>query len=206
VADIILSFRNTAGFVTDAAGTYVLGTDSYPTTRGGFTFGWTAGINTVDRDSADRDNTVADKRLAGINYAVVTGTDAKFRVDLPSTGNYVVRVAIGDTGFDQSGQHQIFEIFDNTSSKLVIDKATGPALDHYYDATGVDRTEAAWPGSNAPSASLSFASTVFILQVGNFVGGSGVCVIAHLQITTAGGGTTPKTFTATDSLAGGELL
>lgn len=183
MADIILSFRATAGFVTDAVGTYVLGGDTYPTTRGGFTFGWTSGSAGTDRDGADRDATVTDKRLAGIQYGI-GGSQCTFRVDLPSTGNYTVRLANGDTGADQSSSKQYIEIFDNATSKLVIDKPTGPAQDHYYDATGVDRTEAAWPGSNAPSASLSFATTTFFIQLGSVANGSGYTVLAHLQITT----------------------
>ncbi len=186
MADAIYSFRNTSGFVTDATGTYALNTESYPTTRDGYTFGWSAGVDGSDRSGADRDNTVTDKRLAGINYSVNSATQSKFRVDLPAAGDYTVRLAIGDTAFDQSGQHQIFTVYDNVTSKLVIDKLTGPAQDHYYDATGVDRTEAAWPASNLPSAALTFASTIFNLYVGDTVN-SGTCVLAHMQIAAAAG-------------------
>jgi hypothetical protein len=185
MADAIHSFRNTSGFVTDATGTYVLNTEAYPTTRDGYTFGWSAGIDGTDRSGADRDAAVTDKRLAGINYAAVSGTQCKFRVDLPAAGDYTVRLAIGDTGFDQSGQRQVFTVYDNVTSKLVIDKATGPAQDHYYDATGVDRTEAAWPASNLPSAAITFASTIFNLFVGD-PATSGTCVLAHMQIASSG--------------------
>ncbi len=176
----ILSFRNTAGYVTDATGTYATAFDAYPTTRGGNTFGWSSGTQGTDRDSADRDATVTDKRLAGINY-VLNGHACTFRVDLAATGGYTFQFANGDTGFDQSAQRQYLEIFDNVTSKLVHDKVTGPAQDHYYDATGVDRTEAAWPGSNLPSAALTFASTICNLTIGN-VSIGGVTVFAHLQI------------------------
>ncbi len=185
MADAIISFRNTSGFVTDATGTYATAFDSYPTTRGGTTFGWSSGIQGTDRDSTDRDASVTDKRLAGINY-VLNARACTFRVDLASTGDYTVRFANGDTGFDQSGQRQYLEIFDNVTSNLVHDKVTGPAQDHYYDATGVDRTEAAWPGSNLPSAALTFASTICNLTVGN-VSIGGVTVLAHMQIAAVAG-------------------
>src|SRR3990167_6684343 len=90
-------FRNTSAYVTDPADhTYVLHTETYPTTRNGVTFGWSAG--TID--SRDRDSGI-DARLAGINFGAATGT---FRVDLPATGDYDVRIASGDASFAQSGQ------------------------------------------------------------------------------------------------------
>ncbi len=184
MSDFALSFRATAGFVTDAVGTYVIGADSYPTTRGGFTFGWVDGTDGFDRTSNDRDSGVSDKRFAGQNQ-VVPSSVLKFRVDLPATGNYDVRWANGDTGFDFSPYEQRWRVFDNVTQMLDHSKITGPAQDHYYDATGVDRTEAAWPGSNA-ATTITFASTTFILQFGNPTDAD-YQVIAHLQITSAGG-------------------
>ncbi len=186
MADIILSFRQTAGFVTDATGTYVLEGDTYPTTRGGSTFGYANGIGGTDWATNDRDATVTDKHLAG-QHQVIPNDVINIRADLTAPGTYDVRWANGDTGFDFSPYQQNFEIFDNVTSKYSYQKVTGPAQDHYFDATGVDRTEAAWPGSNA-AQTVVFASSTFFLRVGSTAGaGSGYQVYATLQIIAAAG-------------------
>src|SRR5690349_3422013 len=88
-----LNCRATSGFVTDAApDTYCLATDAYPVTRGGITFGYDSLTNI---DARDR-NSGVDPQLAGLNFIVNSGASVTLRLDLPSTGNYSIRLAMGD--------------------------------------------------------------------------------------------------------------
>lgn len=171
------NFRLSGSYVTDAGDTtYVVG-EVYPITRNSVTFGWDS-----DRTSDARNrSTSVDVRLAGINQ-VGSGTGV-FTVDLPNTGTYKVRLAMGDVG---NGQTSTIVIKDNTTTRLTI----GPhavAADWAYDAADVTYTHAAWPGSNSFSSNLTFASTAFKLELSGTNG-----VIQHLyisEITAAAGGT-----------------
>jgi hypothetical protein len=149
------NFRGTSGFVTDGTDeTYVLAADTYPTTRNGVTFG------EQNRDAAyfQDDRALGDRRLAGIYGAVDTG--AEFRVDLPSTGNYDLRLAFGDA---LSGGEQRWRIYDNASILDSVGPVTQP-FSEFVDASGTLRTAAAWPGSNV-SVPYAFASTTLIVQL-----------------------------------------
>lgn len=154
--------------------TYVIG-DAYPTTRTingvSVTFGWEDSIDSRNRAGG------IDIRLDGINFP--TGNQAKFRVDLPSPGTYEIRIANGDQGSSQGAQHVEFR--DNASTLVTLDDAGGTGASHYNDATGVDRTETTWPGSNAASTQV-FSSSIFRLVMGNAGGGGGAHVIAHLSL------------------------
>ncbi len=186
------NFRLTSGFVTDGTNqTYALGSEAYPTTRNGVTFGWSVGNYGSDLTDNDRDNTV-DPRFAGQNQVTGTVTDV-FRVDLTAAGSYDIRFASGDTGFDFGPYGPSYiEVFDNVTS-LFSRSFTGPAQDHYQDASGVDRTEAAWPGSNVASTQ-TFASTILNFKMSSAV--SGYTVIAHLFLSQAGAAYDAATFQA----------
>ncbi len=161
------NFRETAGFVTDGPNeTFVLASDAYPTTRDGITFGWT-GI----RDDRNRDAGV-DRRLAGIHFSF--GAGGLFRVDLPSTGNYKIRGAFGDTGSAQSGK---IEFLDNGVVFAI--PHDGPvSINTYFDATGVNRTEANWPSNNA-QLDRTFTSVLFEVRLAD---NGTTTPIAHLTI------------------------
>ncbi len=92
-------FRATAGFVTDPADcTYVLISDTSPTTRNGATFVWT---NTGGLDSRDR-TTSGDTRLSGINFATANAT---WTLTLPGAGVYDIWMACGDAAAGQTIRH-----------------------------------------------------------------------------------------------------
>lgn len=173
-------FRSTSGYVTDSAGfTYVLKTDTYPTTRGGFTFGWAIDNQTVL--DADR-NASNDPRIAGINFVPGASNgnpigNTYFRVDLPSAGGYNVYLAIGDS-FGQFNQY--VEIRDTTTSLSFTIGPTNTAANHYLDANATDLTNATWPGSQTPKAA-TFATTQLRLYPGALAA-SDVTTIANLQI------------------------
>ena len=165
-------FRLTAGFVTDPADcTYVLETDSYPTTRNGVTFGWEVSpAGGRDRDSG------SDPRLAGINQGNGIGT---FRVDLPAAGKHDISLAMGDLSNTQEGTQVI--VRDNTTPVLTI----GPhdtAVAEFYDATDTPYTAAAWPANN-DAVRVTFGSSVLRLTLETATSNS---VIAHLFIAQVG--------------------
>ena len=161
------NFRATDTFVTDGANeTYVLG-EAYPVTRNGITFGLDliADINTRNRNAGN------DRRLAGVNWN--SAVDVTFRVDLLTSGTHEIRVAAGDASYSQATIY--FELKDDTTIFATVDDLNGVAANSFDDATGVERTQAAWPGSNL-AVSRVFASTIFriLMDVGD--------PIAHVQV------------------------
>lgn len=173
-----IDFRGSSGYVTDPSGcTYCVG-DSYPTTRAGLTFGWTtAGISAADR------STGVNPRVAGINY-LPAGFTITFRVDLPAAGGYSIGVAQGDAGSARTLQS--FTIYDNTTSLLSKSANEGSHSNYYMDAAGnVWTSDSAWFSSQV-FESLTFASTIFKITIGN---STDYNTLAHLDITASGGTT-----------------
>lgn len=155
--DIGINFRATVGYVTDGPNeTYCLA-EAYPVTRlvGGLmvTFGWedTAGI-----DSRDRDNTAADRRLAGINFSTVAGT--RFRIDLPASGNVDIHCAAGD-GYGGGGPAN-WQFKDGTTLLGALTQV--PNGVQFTDATDTIRDRSVWADDEAP-LSVVTAGTTFRL-------------------------------------------
>jgi hypothetical protein len=169
------NFRDTLAFVTDGANQiFVNGTDVYPVTSGGVTFGWSSTAAEVDRSSS------VDPRFAGVHYQSNTGTRNSFRVDL-SAGTYTIHLAIGDQGASHTDQY--VEVLDNTTSRAIIDIVGGVTADNFLDATGVSRTRANWPTQNV-SISVNVSSGILIVKIGTLTdpGNSSVTVLAHMFI------------------------
>lgn len=167
-------FRATAGYVTDVApNTYVLASDTYPTSRGGFTFGWES---TTGLDSRDR-STGVDSRLAGINFKpnsdTVTDT---FRVDLPLAGTYNIRLALGD---GTTSAQTNYVVVKDTSTALITFApiATGG---NFADAAGNLWSPANWPANNV-AVSEAFATTILRIVIGGTVDSLSSC-IAYLAV------------------------
>ncbi len=178
--DAQVNWRASSGYVTDGAGqTYFIATgDAYPTTRGGLTFGYEdAGTDARDRTTSN------DVRLAGTGYSAAGSAARLFRLDLPSAGNYDVRIAVGDPNFASSDYGRDFDvrIRDTTTEVLQVTGATGTG--QFLDATSVARSAAAWPGSNV-AATLTFATT--ILRVYAPLGDSRT-MVSHIRVTVSAG-------------------
>lgn len=176
--DAGINFRDSAGYVTDGTNeTYCLGdADVYPTTRGGFTFGW----STIDGDSGRDRNSGVDRRLAGINQCSNDGTPCTFRLDLTTSGAKTICLALGDYGSNQD--YQKIEFLDNTTSLFTITDTDGTVFTNFDDATGVNRTAAAWPGSNV-CVEHTFATTTLIVKLGSTSAQANSSTIAHLRVT-----------------------
>lgn len=173
--DIGINFRSTAGFVTDGLNETWANVGGYPITRGGFTFGWeTAGLSDRDRNAG------IDRRLAGLVFNGGAGGN-NFRLDLPATGAYDIHAAFGD---DSAGHTVALVLRDGTTTFATL--AGSPLTAHFLDASGVDRTTAAWPGAEV-SISRTFAST--IIRVTDNGAGSGIW-IAHLRVVDSAAGDT----------------
>jgi hypothetical protein len=175
------NFRGTSGFVTDAADTtYVIGdggTDNYPQTRNGITFGWVSPVGSLAK--GDR-SAVADPRLAGVN-AVGNGVGAvyAFRVDLPVAGAWQLNAAFGDLN---NGQTAIVTIKDGTTAFATIN-AVDTALGSFADVNGTVWTAANWVTSNT-SLLRFFGGTTLFIEIGDITGvhGNDTC-INHLFLT-----------------------
>jgi hypothetical protein len=164
------SFRATAGYVTDPAGTtYVLRADRYPTTRGGVTFGWEH-----DVEMRDRSRTVP--LLVGVAHLPSTWglTNTEFRVDLPGPGRYRIRWALGDQGY---ANRAFLDLRDDNAVLLAVPNQVVP-IGQFLDATLVRRSAANWPTQNV-AREFTFASST--LRVVLKRPADSASVIAHLS-------------------------
>lgn len=183
--DVGINFRATAGFVTDGAGETYCINDSYPTTRGGATFGWDTGISIRDRDAG------ADRRLAGLNRGDAGGET--FRLDLPAVGTYDVHVALGDASFSVGTG---FDLKDGTT---VFASVTGVTSGGGAFKDGTNTERATWPTQEV-AVTRTFTSTILRITVTSAVSG-----IAHVRVVTSGGGggAKPWYMYASQSVIGG---
>ena len=174
MANYGINFRASSGYVTDGANeTYSLGEASV--TRGGLTFGWGSDNSVTTRDRSSS----GDRRLAGILFrGNGAGSVITFTITLPSTGDWIIRPGFGPA---TSTQQQYVTFRDNTTSFASFSNiATG--ANEFADATGVVRTAAAWPGSNA-SISRTFTTTTFKIDIGDPAGLDGEhTTISHIYI------------------------
>ena len=159
------NLRASLGFVTDGTNQKFHDNAPYPVTNmiGGdsVTYGWSDPNATTEVFPRDRDAGI-DVRLAGCCFVNVAGdVEHYFRIDLPATGQYKIRLALGDASFDHNDYW--CDVRDNGS---VLFNVGGGTVDlvaaHFLDANGTDLTAAAWPGSNA-QRTITMTST--ILQV-----------------------------------------
>jgi len=156
------NFRGSSGYVTDGTNeTYWISTDTYPTTRNGVTFGITS--STTGTSFLDRNNAV-DRRWAGMAH-VNADTDTlgiTLRVDLPATGDYIVRWAQGgDSGYNSRVSK--VQLCDNTSCDSIISNIESAATD-IWDATGTKLTFSTWSASNT-SVTKTFSTTTLIIKL-----------------------------------------
>lgn len=169
----VFNFRSSSGYVTDGAdATYVIGSDSYPQTRNGVTFGYTS---TTNMGFDDLNNGV-DARFAGRNYASPNFPNT-FRVDLEAAASYDVRLANGNV----SGGDQVFQslVIQDNSTVLTTIAPVAVTAGTYYDATSINRTDIAdWIANNAKFTG-TFATTTFNLVIGGL---GGYTVIATLSL------------------------
>lgn len=143
--DAGINFRATPTYVTDGANeTYCEASDNYPTSRGGFTFGWdnSTGVSELNRNSG------VDRRLAGMNYLSKTNTSRYFRLDLPEAGTYEIHIAVGDASNTANCGCIVRDGVGSTLFELTGDTSSSGS---FKDASNTQYTAANWPGSEAGS-------------------------------------------------------
>lgn len=164
-----LPFRSTSSYVTDGADDSVETstantTDSavyavsYPrTTAQGNTVGWeniSGGIYTRNRNTAGA-------KLAGFHFPDEAASAQRWRMDLPSAGQYAIRLAMGDYSYGSQTCGVI--IYDDTTNVLQVSGVTTTAANRYIDASGVERIGVSgWDGNNV-AVTRTFASTILRL-------------------------------------------
>lgn len=157
-------FRATSGFVTDVPPNQFWSTALFPTvTAQGNNAGWDNGTGISGRDRNSGNN----PSIAGIILAAAS-VQRTFKVTLPAPGVYKIRLAIGDASNALTGQ--FCQIFDNTTLLATpVPANTTIAANSFKDATGTTLTAANWPSMNT-AASLTFATTSLIIQMGSGAG------------------------------------
>ncbi len=181
-----IAFRGTAGYVTDAANydpELPNGTNSetYPRTSAqGNTVGWETDGSSYN--STNRNDT-NDPRIAGFGHA---GTvTAEFRLDLPSTGDYNIGIAMGDAAY---GCPVACDLYDSASSLGSLTTGTTSAAQRFKDATDTEYTQITWPTSQT-LATKTFSTNICRFRV---LGDASITRIASLYVESAAvGGPTP---------------
>lgn len=181
-----IAFRSTTGYVTDSSpddcesstsntANANVSSSSYPrTTAQGNTVGWELGANQL----ITRNRSVAAGRMAGKHQ----GNDASFRCDLPSAGNYDIRLATGDAIYVAVVR---VELFDTSSSLGTLSTGTTSAGGRFKDATDVERTSYSDWNTNNASVSKTFSTTICRFRVG--VAGVSDGALSFLRVDAAGG-------------------
>lgn len=167
------NFRQTSGYCTDGTDeTYVIG-DSYPTTRNSVTFGWT----TVYGDRLRNRDATKCSRHAGVNLTD-NGSVQTFRVDLPSTGTYRIRVAYGSA---TTGDTHYYKIRDDSTALRTCTAVTTTA-NQYGDANCTVRTSHTDWDSNNTAYEGSFSSQILIIQSAPDSALGGSSQLAHVSV------------------------
>ncbi len=171
-----INFRASAGFVTDGPGqTYCLGTDAYPTPRGGYVFGWETPVLV---DARDR-NSGVDPRLAGMVYRPNGGGVSTFRLDV-SPDMYRFGLATGD-GYGGNIQDNYLDIKDNTNtpSLITFDPLTTGATS-FGDAAGNIWTNTSWAANNS-LVDINLSTGILRITISSS-SGSFSSTIAHIYL------------------------
>lgn len=207
--NIGINFRATSGYVTDPTDSiYCLG-DPYPVTRNtvttgqAVTFGWLESDATTPKDLAaytrDRDAGISPK-LAGVNFKI--GADLYiFRIDLPASGLWTVRVAAGDA---DSSNDVDWDILNSDASTVLLSQAEASVTTgNWKDATGVTRTSSAdWVSNNA-SADITLSGTACYLRMNVTTNAT---LMSHINFSQAASGQTVTSVTGSNITEASNLV
>lgn len=155
------NFRATQGYVVDPINTtYFLG-ELYPTSKtiGSITLnaGWDGPVAARDRAAT------VDPRLAGSNQIDISGITRKFRVDLPISGIWGIRLGFGNLLY---GRAVSFDILDSDGTTVLYSK-TGLFVPppKYADASATFRADTNdWAVNNA-TINVTFSGTAAYLRL-----------------------------------------
>lgn len=169
-----INCRATSTYVTDGANDdYSLGGTGTRTGPGGHQHAWA-----VDKTAGarDRSTSTGDSRLAGVIQHANGGSPTTFTVSLPDgAGTYNFRLALGDASFSHTDMKLVLK--DGGTTLVTVSGNTSGA-GRWFDATGVERSDATWPGSNA-TAEVVFSGSTATIELGNTAGSDNSC-LAHV--------------------------
>jgi hypothetical protein len=173
------NFRSTSGYVTDGADEVYVLNEAGPITRStsngnSTTFNW----SNWDWVTMLNSNDTVDRRLAGYVQKNNNGYPVTMTITLPSTGQYIVRLAVG--GYLYGTSNAYVQIRDNGNALITVDKGSQDAAT-YWDAAGTIRTAAAWPADNT-SQTVTFTTTTCQMVIGTWTNSGGVTRISHLYL------------------------
>jgi hypothetical protein len=77
-----------------------------------------------------------------------------------------------------------YVVKDNATTRFTFSDTATSGADAYLDSLGAEYTNATWPGSHGTTTGLTFASTIFRLELTDL--GTTVRVITHLRIVKTG--------------------
>lgn len=183
-----INFRQTAGYVTDGTGEDWHGVGgggaTYPTTTAqGNTVGWEDSLGSLLQDR--NRNSGNNRRLAGMNFAGTTGTH-RFRFDLPSSGSYNVRVAMGDASYAQTVD---CELLDTTTSLGVLTSGSTGAANSFKAANGSTYTAANWVTNEATHlTNFTFSTTICRFRQSTASTQTGYTAHLYVEAAAAAGG------------------
>lgn len=142
------NFRKTSGYVSDSQSEVPVLGHFFPrdyTVNGQLVqAGWVGSGPTLIED---RDN-VIDRRLAGVNGKLNSGSQVEFRILLSQFGNWLISIAAGDAGAVQG--YQYIQFLDNAIPFLTLENAGGTSEDQWMAVDGSLHSDASWvsDGSN----------------------------------------------------------
>ena len=136
-------------------------------------------VNTEFWQTRDR-NAGIDPRLAGVHYTEAP-TASSLQIDLPSAGDWKIRLAAGDA-YAGGGRTTYIRIVDTATPVLTIDGTTSAGA-RWFDAGGTERDATSWVSSNA-QVTCTFATTMLLVSFGDNVSKMGW--LAHLELETTG--------------------
>ena len=156
------------------------GNNNYPqTTAQGNSVGWETTASGYEGRNRSGTN---DVRLAGMGFdGGGTNVVRDFRVDLSGTGDWSIRIAMGDGSYARDVD---CEILDTSSSLGVVISGATSAGNNFKDATDTNYTAANWPGSNS-AITKTFSTTICRFRVGA-ADAQSTC-LAHVYLASAGG-------------------
>lgn len=168
------SFRKSAGYVDDAIGDIPVSATEY---TDNLKYGWVGAVPSL----YDRSATV-DPRMAGVAIAPNDGVgQLEFRIDLPSTGKYEIRLAIGDAKYSKA--NSFVQLIDGDTVISTIDKSgTETKVGEFIDAKGVSHlSSASWALRNAPVGYV-FSTKILRVLIGQPVPSTRATSIAYILV------------------------
>lgn len=188
----LINFRQTALYISDNANTYpeLSSGINYPTTTAqGNTVGWETVYNGVSGRNRNSGNV---PELAGC-FVGTTGDRPIYRIDLPATGTYPIRLAGGEANYAALVPVEIQDTTTSLGSPITGSTSAGQ---RFKDATNTEYTNATWSGSNT-AVNFTFTTTIARFIFGN---GSGLPQFAHINVGAAVGGGSTYNESASDAI------